>query len=100
MKGVNIRAFPVQHRGSIIGDKELPIIPAVGYIIQKQSEKVLYTGDTGYFDSLKETIKDVDFVLIEGTHKDKITPYHLSIPEAEELGKLAKNYKIIHQHNT
>jgi len=97
---VIISSFPVQHRGSIIGGKELPNVPSVGYIIEKQGEKILYTGDTGYFEGLKEFIKDVDFALIEGTYKDKKTPFHLSIPEAEELGKLAKKHKIIHQHTS
>ncbi len=97
---ISISAFPVQHRGSIIGEKELPNIPAVGYILEKQGERVLYTGDTGYFESLREIIADVDFALIEGTYNEKKTPFHLSIPEAEELGKLAKNYKIVHQHTS
>jgi ribonuclease Z len=95
---ITISAFPVQHRGSIIGKDELPEIPAVGYILEKKGERILFTGDTGYFSKLEVIIKDVDFALIEGTFKDKKTPFHLSIPEAEELGKLANNYKIIHQH--
>ncbi len=97
---VSMNSFPVQHRGSIIGENELPNIPAVGYLLEKQGEKVLYTGDTGYFDELEEIIKDVDFALIEGTFKDKETQYHLSIPEARKLGQLAKKHLIIHQHTS
>ncbi len=100
IKNITISAFPVQHRGSIVGGKKLPNIPSVGYIIEKKGERILYTGDTGYFEDLKKHITDVDYALIEGTYKEKKTPFHLSIPEAEKLGKLAKNYKIIHQHTS
>ena len=78
---------------------ELPEIPAFGYVLEKREEKILYTGDTGLFTGLEEIVKDIDFALIEGTYETKQTPFHLSITEAEELGKLAKNYKIIHQRN-
>lgn len=94
---VTISPFHVQHRGSIIGWSELLNIPALGYIIEKNGEKILYTGDTGYFDDLKRLCTDIDFALIEGTYKEKKTPFHLSTVEAEDLGKLAKNYKIVHQ---
>ncbi|MHA1516909.1 MAG: MBL fold metallo-hydrolase, partial [Candidatus Heimdallarchaeaceae archaeon] len=92
-----ISAFAVQHRGSIIGGEKLPNIPSVGYIISKNAEKILYTGDTGYFDQLKEHVRGVDYALIEGTYRDKRTPFHLTLSEAEEIGKLAKNYQIVHQ---
>ena len=100
IKQITVTSFPVQHRGSIIGKEELPEIPAVGYILEKEDEKILFTGDTGHFPELEEIIKGVDFALIEGTHKDKKTPFHLSISEAKQLGKLAKSYKIIHQHKS
>ncbi|TFG09704.1 MBL fold metallo-hydrolase [Candidatus Heimdallarchaeota archaeon] len=97
---VTITPFPVQHRGSIIGFNELPSIPAFGYIIEKGKERILYTGDTGYFDELSVMINDIDFALIEGTYEEKKTPFHLSIIEARKLGKLAKNYKIIHKRDS
>lgn len=94
---ITITPFRVQHRGSIVGMGELPKIPSVGYIVEKEQEKVLYTGDTGYFEDLKKHLKDINFALIEGTNIDKKTSYHLSIPEAEQLGAIAKEYKIVHQ---
>jgi ribonuclease Z len=94
---IKIIPFPVQHRGSIIGGGELPDIPTLGYILSKEGERILYTGDTGYFEGLKKHINDADFALIEGTYEEKGTTYHLSIEEAEELGKLAKNFLVIHK---
>ncbi|NPD89213.1 MAG: MBL fold metallo-hydrolase [Asgard group archaeon] len=97
LDSVTVIPFAVQHRGSIIGGGELPDIPTLGFILAKEDEKVLYTGDTGFFEKLTTYIKNIDFALIEGTNKDKGSTYHMSIPEAEELGKLAKKYLIIHK---
>jgi ribonuclease BN (tRNA processing enzyme) len=92
-----ITPFPVQHRGSIIGGGELPDVPTLGYIINKNEEKIVYTGDTGYFEKLKTYLSNADFAILEGTNREKGSTFHLSIPEAERLGKLAKNHLIIHK---
>jgi len=94
---ITITPFPVQHRGSIIGGGELPNIPTLGYIISKKGEKVVYTGDTGYFEELKTYIGNADLAILEGTNKEKESTFHLSIAQAEELGKLAKKHLIIHK---
>ena len=94
---ITITPFPVQHRGSIIGGSELPDIPTLGYILERKEEKIVYTGDTGYFEKLKTHLTNADFAIIEGTNKEKESTFHLSISEAEELGKLAKKYLIIHK---
>ncbi|MFW9851713.1 MAG: MBL fold metallo-hydrolase [Candidatus Thorarchaeota archaeon] len=94
---LTVTPFPVKHRGSIIGKKTLPSIPAYGYVLQKDTEKVVYTGDTGYFKELENVINNADFALIEGTNTDKKTDYHLSIDEANKLGKLTKSYCVIHK---
>ncbi|MHA1707994.1 MAG: MBL fold metallo-hydrolase [Candidatus Heimdallarchaeaceae archaeon] len=93
---VKIIPFPVQHKGSLINGQELPRVPSLGYILQKNQERIGYTGDTGYFNDLKSHIKDLDFLLIEGTYKEKKSSYHLSVDEAKKLGKLAKKYLIVH----
>jgi ribonuclease Z len=94
---ITVIPFPVKHSGSIIGKKTLPSIPAYGYVLQKNTEKIVFTGDTGYFKELESIIDNVDFALIEGTNIDKKTDYHLSIDEANNLGRLAKNYCVIHK---
>jgi len=94
---LTIIPFPVKHSGSIIGKKVLPSIPAFGYVLQLNEEKVVFTGDTGFFKELENIISNADFALIEGTNKEKKTDYHLSIDEAKNLGKLAKNYRVIHK---
>ena len=97
LNGITISPFPVQHRGSIIGGGELPDIPTLGYIIEKKGEKIVFTGDTGYFDGLKAYLSNADLAILEGTNKEEGSTFHLSIPQAKELGKLAKNHLIIHK---
>jgi ribonuclease Z len=97
LSSIEVTPFAVQHRGSIIGGGELPDIPTLGFILTKERERVLYTGDTGFFEELKTHIADIDFALIEGTNKDKGSTYHMSVSQAEELGNLAKNYLVIHK---
>lgn len=92
-----IKPFPVQHRGSLIGGDELPEIPAIGFSISKKEETIVYTGDTGYFELLKSHITGADLAIIEGTHEGEPSNYHLSVSQAKELGKLAKNHLIVHK---
>lgn len=94
---IDISAFPVQHRGSIYGTNDLATTPVVGYCLEKNSERIIYTGDTGYFKQLETMVKDADLVIIEGTKKNEGTKYHLSIDEAKEVGKGAKKHIIIHK---
>ena len=94
---LTITPFAVQHRGSIIGGGELPDIPTLGYIISKKGEKIVFTGDTGYFEGLKTYLSNADLAILEGTNKEKGSTFHLSIPQAKELGKLAKYHLIIHK---
>ncbi|MBY9001611.1 MAG: MBL fold metallo-hydrolase [Candidatus Heimdallarchaeota archaeon] len=96
-QGITITSFPVQHRGSLLGGGELPQIPAVGFIIRKEEEKIVYTGDTGYFNLLKSHVSEADLAIIEGTYEGDPSNYHLSVTQAGELGSLAKNHLIIHR---
>ena len=97
VQDIIINPFPVQHRGSLIGGDELPKIPAIGFIISKKEETIVYTGDTGYFDLLQSHITGADLAIIEGTHEGAPSSYHLSVSQAKELGKSAKNHLIIHR---
>lgn len=96
---IEIRSFPVLHKSTISGKAIGGSIPAVGYEILFNGERIIYTGDTGYFDNLKSLIEGADFALIEGTYRSKESKYHLTLDQAHELGKLAKKYIIIHQQS-
>lgn len=94
---IEIIPFPAQHKGSLRSGEDLPRIPAQGYVIKRKGEKIGYTGDTGYYEGLRQHIEGVDYLLIEGTYEDKKTEYHLTISEAKEIGKFAKEYLVIHK---
>jgi ribonuclease BN (tRNA processing enzyme) len=56
-----------------------------------------YTGDTGLNNNVENLVRDADFAYIEATNIEGIiNSYHLSSEEATQLGRLAKNYKLIH----
>ncbi|MHA1687637.1 MAG: MBL fold metallo-hydrolase [Candidatus Heimdallarchaeaceae archaeon] len=96
---LKIKSFQVVHKSSIGGQAIGVSIPAVGYSIQYKSEVVVYTGDTGYFEELKNHIRGANLALIEGTYKSHQSKYHMTINQAKMLGKLAKHYIILHKQS-
>jgi ribonuclease Z len=101
---MEIEAFPVVHCGGIEGKPILDQIPAMGYRIQYKDEVVAITGDTGTEAELKDLVRDADLAIIEATFDDstKFDPealqkVHLTKEYAEDLGKLAKDYILVHK---
>jgi len=97
---MEVHAFPVIHRGAIkvygIGKR----IPASGYSFSYNSQRVVISGDTGMCRSLKKFTKGADLAILEATIKEKSVEYsevHLSMEEATEIGKTAKEFMLIHQ---
>ncbi|RLF48680.1 MAG: hypothetical protein DRN20_04025 [Thermoplasmata archaeon] len=94
-----ITAFETLHGGLIAG-RVLPRVPSIGYIIDVEGQKVVYTGDSGDCASLRNAVKGADLAIIEATWEEgesNESNYHLCINTAEEIGKTAKNYMIIHR---
>jgi len=76
--------------------------PALGFRAQIGETTVAYTGDTRLCSGVETVVRDADLAIIEATRKQ--TPdsdfghrVHLSVSEAEELGKLAKEFLLIHR---
>jgi ribonuclease BN (tRNA processing enzyme) len=102
--GLTIKAYPVIHCGSIEGAGILDPIPALGYRISHKGETIAISGDTGVCPSLKELVKGADLAIIEATHhrservdKDVLKKVHLSEDLAREIGKLAKDFMLVHR---
>ena len=95
---VRVVAHQVKHMGSTHSHGMLDEIPALGFAIFKNKEKWLaYTGDTGITDSLPKLLESASHAYIEATNlNNQQSPYHLNKEEAEELGKLAKNFTLVH----
>jgi len=93
-----VRSYQMQHSGSIVGKGKLPDIPALGYAIFSNNEKLVsFTGDTGLTEEIKELVRDSGHAYIESTNlSEKSNTYHLTPDEAHLLGHLAKSYTLIH----
>jgi ribonuclease Z len=97
--GMSIQAFQVIHRGSIRHAGILEPIPAVGYSIKYGSQRIVISGDTGYCENIVKYAEGADLAVIEATSSTGIPEVHLSIDEAMEIGKKAKEYILIHKRD-
>jgi ribonuclease BN (tRNA processing enzyme) len=101
---LKIRAFPMVHCGGIEGFGILDPIPAMGYRIWHEGETVAVTGDCGSVSPLRELVQGADLAIIEATYKssanadrESLERVHLSEDLAEEIGKLAKQFILVHK---
>jgi ribonuclease BN (tRNA processing enzyme) len=101
---LKIRAFPMVHCGGIEGLGMLDPIPAMGYRLSHEGETVAVTGDCGSASPLRELVEGTDLAIIEATYKSSATAdgeslekVHLSEDLAEEIGKLAKQFILVHK---
>jgi hypothetical protein len=105
---MTIKSYKMVHCGSVKGadGKEMILgkLPALGYRISYKNEFIAISGDTGTDGDLKSLIKDADLAIIEATFAssknvpcEAIKKVHLSEDVAKELGKLAKQYILIHK---
>ena len=107
---VRIQPFFVSHAGST-AQGIMPSIPATGYRIFLEDRIVAVTGDSCMCEALKELVSGADTAFIEATWTEErkemltkkygdmesdILSVHLSVEQAEGLGKLAKEYVLIH----
>ena len=99
-----ITAYKVVHCGSIQGSNLLGPLPALGYKIECDGETVAISGDTGECDGLRELVKDADLAVIEATFEkssdvsdEQLKQVHLSEELAHDIGKLAKDYILVHK---
>jgi phosphoribosyl 1,2-cyclic phosphate phosphodiesterase len=104
---LEIRAFPMVHCGGIEGLGILDPIPAMGYRISHQRETVAITGDCGSASPLRELVEGADLAIIEATYKsnanadkESLEKVHLSEDLAEEMGKLARQFILVHKGNS
>jgi ribonuclease BN (tRNA processing enzyme) len=92
-----VRPFAARHRGSISGKNEM--IPCFGYTLTAAQIKVVISGDTGPTRKLMEEVREADFAIIEATFADDdvLAPdTHLSISQAAKIGKMAKEFCLVH----
>jgi ribonuclease Z len=102
--GMKIKPYPMIHCGGIEGQEILNQIPALGYRITYKGETVAISGDTGFCSSLRELVKGADLAILEATYskgkkvkKEFLERVHLSEDLANEIGKSAKDFILVHK---
>lgn len=104
LAGMAVEAYPVVHCGGIKDYGILGQIPALGYRISYQGETIAISGDTGICPALKKLVKGADLAILEAVYeksenvsRESLEKEHLSEDLAQEIGKLAKEFILIHQ---
>jgi ribonuclease Z len=96
-KKVLINPFWVIHKEYLSDQKTTRQVPALGYKFSYNGLKICYGGDTAYCEELVKHAKNADLAILEAGHDDD-TPdeMHMTISEAEAIGKSAKQYFLVH----
>ncbi len=88
----HVKAFAVKH-----GEMN-----TLGYSIGESSGyRVVVSGDTEPCEAVRREAKNADLAILEATFEEKQTNYarrygHMTEGEAQEIGRLAKTYRLIH----
>ncbi len=96
--GTRIDCIFSEHKHSRPGAVGGPVC-ALSYRFTRKGETIVYSGDTGNMDPLKEFIAGADLAIIEATFPGPgfgADGVHLTIAQADELGSLAKDHLLIH----
>jgi ribonuclease Z len=97
-----MKSFEVEHFSLEFDQGAGVLEPALGFRVQIGGTIIAYTGDTRLCPGAEAVVRDADFAIIEATRKTTPSPdsgnrVHLSVQEASELGKLAKEHVLIHK---
>jgi ribonuclease Z len=93
---VIIKPFKVLHKEtSLKGEPKK--VPSLGYKFIYDKKSICYGGDTAYCQSLEDMAKNSDLAIIEAAALyDEHSDMHLSLKQAKEIAKTAKDYFLVH----
>ena len=100
---LKVKIYQMRHYAAVGVNRILHPDPAVGYRFISKGESVAISGDTGICPGLIKLVEGADLALIDSTlneneaTKELLEKLHLSKEKAEEIGKLAKKYILIHR---
>jgi len=103
IKDLKVKIYQMRHYAAVGVNRILHPDPAVGYRFIYKGESVAISGDTGICPGLIKLVEGADLALIDSTlnedeaTKELLEKLHLSKEKAEEIGKLAKKYILIHR---
>ncbi|MFW9800565.1 MAG: MBL fold metallo-hydrolase [Candidatus Thorarchaeota archaeon] len=95
-----VEGIRVEHYGMENATEGDVFMPALGYRVRVGDTMIGYTGDTRPCPGAESIARGADLAIVEATREE--TPQterrvHLSKDEAEQIGKLAKEYILIHK---
>ncbi|MHB8906981.1 MAG: MBL fold metallo-hydrolase [Melioribacteraceae bacterium] len=94
---VSIKPFKVNHRELSDDGKTSSLVPSLGFKFIYDGKSICYGGDTAYCESLAKNAKNSDLAIIEaGASGENATDLHMTIRQATEIGKTAKDYFLVH----
>jgi ribonuclease BN (tRNA processing enzyme) len=94
---VKVKPFKVEHREPSEDGKETIEVPSLGFKFDYNGKSICYGGDTAYCDNLVKMVQNSDLAIIEaGAETDEENDLHLTIEQAMNIGKTAKDYFLVH----
>ncbi|MCX7875704.1 MAG: MBL fold metallo-hydrolase [Melioribacteraceae bacterium] len=96
-KNILIKPFEVDHRELSSDQKTYIKIPSLGFKFIYNKKSICYGGDTAYCNSLVKNCKNSDLAIIEaGAKSNDQLEIHMSVEQATEIGKTAKEFFLVH----
>ena len=95
-----IKSTEVEHFSLEFDQGAGELEPALGFRVHIGATTIAYSGDTRLCAGVESVVRDADLAIIEATKKEPPTAghrVHLSLKEAKELGKLAKEFILVHE---
>ncbi|HZW40627.1 MAG TPA: MBL fold metallo-hydrolase [Ignavibacteriaceae bacterium] len=94
VKKVSVKPFPVVHKEH---SESKESVPSLGFNFTYGQKKICYGGDTAFCETLAKNVKNADLAIIEAGNKEaEADGIHMTINEAMNLGKTAKEYFLVH----
>ena len=94
---VVITPFEVDHKEASEVEKESVAVPSLGFKFEFNGKSICYGGDTAYCENLVKMAAGSDLAIIEaGAESDEPSELHMTMSEAIEIGKTAKEYFLVH----
>ena len=71
-------------------------VPSLGFKFIYDGKSICYGGDTAYCESLVKMAKGSDLAIIEAGALEEDDETHMTIERAEEIGRTAEEFFLVH----
>lgn len=94
---ISVLPFKVNHmEHEKKAGKPVPV-PSLGFKFIYSGKSICYGGDTAYCETLVQNVVNSDLAIVEaGALDDERSEMHMTIKQAQSVGKTAKEYFLVH----